>query len=487
MPLALTSEDGRAPMDISSRYGVLPPSGTEWHSGTSVGDGRSRHCPVTTQDDSGGRSPIENSWGADNLGIGDLRALLSYTEQIASLIDTAGLRRMLAGLAGLVQADAATLTRIDLRSGQEMTVIWPESRVVPDVLADYAAVSATHPVRPFLAQQAARIEAHQWAPIRISDVVSVRQWQGSALYAASHRGIDDQMCGLIGARGSVIQLLVLSSYHGLFTDRQAALLSAGRAHLTAAVRRIGLQTRPMLQLSPQLRWVTGQVAIPDTAPGRPFATSRPTGVIESRGFGADLDLLTGQCEVGPVRQDAGRLASTTTRQRQVLSLVAEGLTDAQIGRRLGLSSATVSKHLNRAYKAVGRTESGGGRPIARSCLIAAPGRVGRPRLRRHQREPQEPLAGLRICRTVRPAFLPTPHIVQPSWPKHRANAAAPLIPARLCSPFTVIARIDSSAIRLMLGIPNSTRYHVAHSTPGTYRTRHSFAKLSSRELVAASS
>jgi DNA-binding NarL/FixJ family response regulator len=271
--------------------------------------------------------------GAGNLGSTDLRALLDYTEQILSVNDPAAVPQLLSGLAALVGADAASLTRIDLRSGSELAVLWPESRVNPDVLAGYAAVSGTHPVRPLLAQQARSAERRP-APIRISDVLSHRQWRGTALYSASHSGIDDQMCGLIGARGSEIQALVLSRYDGLFTDRQAAVFGAGREHLMAAVRRMGQQTRRILQVAPQLRWVTAPVGIPH----RQLAPA---------GQHADGDPLTGPTV------DVGRLTHATTRQREILSFAGEGLTDAQIGRKLGLSSATVSKHLSRAYTRLG--------------------------------------------------------------------------------------------------------------------------------------
>jgi DNA-binding CsgD family transcriptional regulator len=43
----------------------------------------------------------------------------------------------------------------------------------------------------------------------------------------------------------------------------------------------------------------------------------------------------------------------TGRQRQVLSLVAGGLTDAAIGRRLGCSPRTVDKHLEHVYRRLG--------------------------------------------------------------------------------------------------------------------------------------
>lgn len=56
-------------------------------------------------------------------------------------------------------------------------------------------------------------------------------------------------------------------------------------------------------------------------------------------------------------QSAPGLDSTTTaasgltsREREVLTLVAQGLGDAQIARRLGVAPATMSKHLHRIYR-----------------------------------------------------------------------------------------------------------------------------------------
>src|SRR3954451_24759727 len=43
----------------------------------------------------------------------------------------------------------------------------------------------------------------------------------------------------------------------------------------------------------------------------------------------------------------------TARQRQVLELVAGGLTDAAIARRLDCSRRTVTKHLEHAYRTLG--------------------------------------------------------------------------------------------------------------------------------------
>lgn len=54
------------------------------------------------------------------------------------------------------------------------------------------------------------------------------------------------------------------------------------------------------------------------------------------------------------------LGALTARQREILSLVVEGLTNAEIGRRLYLSESTIKQHLRAAYKALNvsnRTEA----------------------------------------------------------------------------------------------------------------------------------
>ena len=254
----------------------------------------------------------------------DLLAVLEYAERLITLTDASAVPSMLEAVADLVGADSSTLTRINLRTGHEEAVLWPAARAGSAGLEHYAAASRTHPLRPPLAFQA-RTRARRPAPIRISDVLTGRQWRASALYATSHRGIDDQMCALIAAQQHTVQLIGLSRHRGSFTDRQVALLDAARVHVAGAVHRVGPQFLPMLQVSPTLRPVLASVAIPRPVAGAAVGRS-------SAGVGGGVP---------------------TARQRQILALVAEGLTDAQIGRRLGLTGATVSKHLTRSYARLG--------------------------------------------------------------------------------------------------------------------------------------
>jgi len=47
------------------------------------------------------------------------------------------------------------------------------------------------------------------------------------------------------------------------------------------------------------------------------------------------------------------MRALTVRQRQALLLVASGCTGEQIGQRLGVASATVTRHLTEAYRTLG--------------------------------------------------------------------------------------------------------------------------------------
>jgi DNA-binding NarL/FixJ family response regulator len=60
------------------------------------------------------------------------------------------------------------------------------------------------------------------------------------------------------------------------------------------------------------------------------------------------------------KDNSGGLDTLSVRQREILGYVAEGLSNAEIGRRLFLSESTIKQHLRAAYKLLGvsnRTEA----------------------------------------------------------------------------------------------------------------------------------
>jgi DNA-binding NarL/FixJ family response regulator len=61
-----------------------------------------------------------------------------------------------------------------------------------------------------------------------------------------------------------------------------------------------------------------------------------------------------------IEDQSGDLAALSARQREILGYVVEGLSNAEIGRRLYLSESTIKQHLRSAYKLLGvsnRTEA----------------------------------------------------------------------------------------------------------------------------------
>lgn len=97
--------------------------------------------------------------------------------------------------------------------------------------------------------------------------------------------------------------------------------------------------------------------IPD-GPGRTFRLVCWRG--PGRGFGerekTDLLLLLPHLEAAYRRgQRRDAVAALTPRQRQVLVLVAGGLTNHQIARRLGIAEGTLRAHLNNIYSRLGVT------------------------------------------------------------------------------------------------------------------------------------
>lgn len=64
----------------------------------------------------------------------------------------------------------------------------------------------------------------------------------------------------------------------------------------------------------------------------------------------ELGERPGEGEEGLEAEDAARLAALSQREREVIALVAEGLTSAEVGESLGISPKTVARHRERIFK-----------------------------------------------------------------------------------------------------------------------------------------
>jgi DNA-binding CsgD family transcriptional regulator len=229
--------------------------------------------------------------------------------------------RLRAALATVEAADAArNLTELpDLLLPALMdavgadSVLWTE---LDEAAGPLPRRAVSYPERLLDRESAAALERHvadfpltrhtrpggDGRPIRRSDLQSLRNFRRSGMYADVARKL------------------------GL-NEMVAMSLQPGRLHVCISLNRGGPDFTPaavdlLTQLRPLLtRRVMRLTAGPTSGPGTP-------------GSGPEWDGLTG-------------------RQRQVLSLVAGGLTDAAIGRRLGCSPRTVDKHLEHVYRLLG--------------------------------------------------------------------------------------------------------------------------------------
>ena len=238
------------------------------------------------------------------------------------------LSALLGAVAQGIGADTASLARIDLAGRDETAILWPAARAAsaPGAFDAYATTAGTHPVRGPLMKSVR--EHRPWTlPIRLSEVTTQIAWRGTPLRTEVLTSVTDQLCLPLAYDGSILTAISLGRSGGTFSSTECELLRLVAPHLRAAVARTRGTDTLALRLVPKVAWTTACFASGDVG-----GLAGATGRVPSAAHPWSADGL-----------------AVTARERQVLDLVAEGLTDAAIGRRLGLATATVSKHLQRVY------------------------------------------------------------------------------------------------------------------------------------------
>jgi DNA-binding CsgD family transcriptional regulator len=240
-------------------------------------------------------------------------ATVEAADAAASLTELPGL--VMPALMDLVGADSALWTELDPTASLDLSPGLLPGRVV------------SHPEPLLTLETALALERHaqefplvchtrpggDGRPMRRSDLQSARSFRSSGIYADVARPINaDEML--------------------------AMALKPGRLHVCLSLNRAGVDFTPA-----DVEIVTWLL---------PLLTRRVARLAAAADGAAFF------------------LPQLTERQRQVLSLAAEGLTDAAIGHRLDCSPRTVDKHLEHIYRRLGvscRTAA-----IAATFAAAAP-------------------------------------------------------------------------------------------------------------------
>jgi DNA-binding NarL/FixJ family response regulator len=127
-------------------------------------------------------------------------------------------------------------------------------------------------------------------------------------------------------------------------------------------REQNLDAPPVVVFCPQLDLPLARDALQAGASGFVHAEMMPDQLLRALAVVARGELVAPRELLGYVltKDYSGDLGALSARQREILGYVVEGLSNAEIGRRLYLSESTIKQHLRAAYKLLGvsnRTEA----------------------------------------------------------------------------------------------------------------------------------
>lgn len=119
---------------------------------------------------------------------------------------------------------------------------------------------------------------------------------------------------------------------------------------------------PVVVFGPQLDLPLARDALQAGASGYVHAEMTPDQLVRAVAVAARGELVAPRelLQYLLTKDRSGELAALSVRQREILGYVVEGLSNAEIGRRLYLSESTIKQHLRSAYKMLGvrnRTEA----------------------------------------------------------------------------------------------------------------------------------
>jgi DNA-binding NarL/FixJ family response regulator len=120
-------------------------------------------------------------------------------------------------------------------------------------------------------------------------------------------------------------------------------------------RELSPDAPPVVVFSPQLDLPLARDALQAGASGFVHAEMMPDQLVRALAVATKGELVAPRELLGYVLTTdySGDLAALSVRQREILGYVVEGLSNAEIGRRLYLSESTIKQHLRAVYKVLG--------------------------------------------------------------------------------------------------------------------------------------
>jgi DNA-binding NarL/FixJ family response regulator len=129
----------------------------------------------------------------------------------------------------------------------------------------------------------------------------------------------------------------------------------GLSERVKVYRELSPDAPPVVVFGPQLDLPLARDALQAGASGFVHAEMMPDQLVRALAVAARGELVAPRELLRYVltKEQSGDLAALSFRQREILGHAVEGLSNAEIGRRLYLSESTIKQHLRAAYKLLG--------------------------------------------------------------------------------------------------------------------------------------
>jgi DNA-binding NarL/FixJ family response regulator len=310
----------------------------------------------------------------------DAAALLEVVGELDRLDDQLAFPpRFLQLLAQLLHSRAAAYSVLDRRNGRGVLgVEWDDGDEFVDFGPSdgdeqYMRLRGSHPVCSY------RERTGNWAtPYTVSDFVPQREFRRTAIWNEVYRdaGINYWLDMGLSVERETSRVFIFANESRDFGARERLLLSLLAPHLErrAAAVRTATAAVEALAAVEEAAGEARDVVLASARGTIEFASARSRallsayfgttngtlpaallggGTVVARGESGRLTVRVARVDgllVLLLGEDDDRVEALTPRQRDVLGGVAAGLTDIQIGERLGVAPATVGKHLEAIYE-----------------------------------------------------------------------------------------------------------------------------------------
>jgi DNA-binding CsgD family transcriptional regulator len=289
----------------------------------------------------------------------DLEGVVRLAGEVAAIDETEQLpfpKHLLESLRGLIGSDSASYCELD-RPGRRMLALLD----VPDEGGDapdeevFWRLRHEHPCCSY------EDRTGDFSPRKLSDFVTLRELKHLQIYTDFFRvaGVTHEIGVGLPAPLTHTKAFIFgnSAESGDFGERERTILELVRPHLVRRYENVCARRRAAGALA-ALETSDEPLVLLNGNGRAEFATTRARRLLANYGFD-----LVDVPDIAPLRArsirpdvlhlEERRPLGLTAREREILALVAQGHTNAQVAAALWISPATVGKHLENAYSKLG--------------------------------------------------------------------------------------------------------------------------------------